>query len=73
MRNFGAIFGVGFLGEFLEAPKRKNKASLRADVYRRPRQLVRRRFVFSIAAAWVITVPVSAFLSASIYFFLNLL
>ena len=69
----GAIFGVGFLREFLEAPKRKNKASSKADVYRKPRQLVRRRFVFSIAAAWVITVPASAFLSASIYFFLNLL
>jgi len=69
----GAIFGVGFLREFLEAPKRKNKASLKADAYRKPRQLVRRRFVFSIAAAWVITVPASAFLSASIYFFINLL
>ncbi len=68
-----AIFGVGFLRELLEAPKRKNKASSKADVYRKPRQLVRRRFVFSIAAAWVITVPASAFLSASIYFFLNLL
>ena len=69
----GAIFGVGFLREFLESPKRKNKASSKADIYRKPRQLVRRRFVFSIAAAWVITVPASAFLSASIYFFLNLL
>ena len=69
----GAIFGVGFLREFLEAPKRKNKASSKADIHRKPRQLVRRRFVFSIAAAWVITVPASAFLSASIYFFLNLL
>ena len=69
----GAIFGVGFLREFLESPKRKNKASSKADIYRKPRQLVRRRFVFSIAAAWVITVPASAFLSASIYLFLNLL
>ena len=69
----GAIFGVGFLREFLESPKRKNKASSKADIYRKPRQLVRRRFVFSIAAAWVITVPASACLSASIYLFLNLL
>ena len=69
----GAIFGVGFLSEFLESPKQKNKASSKTDIYRKPRQLVRRRFVLSIAAAWVITVPASAFLSASIYFFLNLL
>ena len=38
--------------------------------YRKPRQLVRRRFVFTIAAAWVITVPASAFLSAGIYYIL---
>jgi PiT family inorganic phosphate transporter len=60
----GAIFGIGFLREFLESPKRivaKNEPS------RKPRQLVRRKFVFSIAAAWVITVPASALLAAGIY------
>ena len=66
----GAIFGVGFLREFLEAPTRKSKNNKSADVYRKPRQLVRRRFVFSIAAAWVITVPASAFLSAGVYYIL---
>jgi PiT family inorganic phosphate transporter len=67
----GAIFGVGFLREFLEAPTQKTGNEKSADIYRKPRQLVRRRFVFSIAAAWVITVPASAFLSAGIFYVLN--
>ena len=69
----GAIFGVGFLREFLESPKAKDQVDLQSDQVRKPRQLVRRRFVFSIAAAWVITVPASAILSASIYHVLILL
>ena len=69
----GAIFGVGFLREFLESPKAKDQKDLQSDQVRKPRQLVRRRFVFSIAAAWVITVPASAILSASIYHVLILL
>lgn len=69
----GAIFGVGFLREFLESPKAKDQKDLQSDQVRKPRQLVRRRFVFSIAAAWVITVPASAILSASIYNVLILL
>ena len=40
---------------------------------RRKRRLVRRRFVLSIAAAWVITVPASAMLAATIYGLLQLL
>lgn len=80
----GAVFGVGFLREFLENP---NKRKLRpghklnataADAFnsrgfRSVRRLVRRRFVFSIASAWVITVPASAFLAALIYAGLQLL
>ena len=69
----GAIFGVGFLREFLESPKAKDQVDLQIDQVRKPRQLVRRRFVYSIAAAWVITVPASAILSASIYHVLILL
>ena len=69
----GAIFGVGFLREFLESPEAKDQKDLQSDQVRKPRQLVRRRFVFSIAAAWVITVPASAILSASIYHVLILL
>mgnify|MGYP003138894863 CR=1 FL=1 len=37
------------------------------------RMLVRRQHVYSIAAAWVITVPASALVSASLYFGLSLL
>ena len=69
----GAIFGVGFLREFLDSSKKKTKDSADADQVRKPRQLVRRRFVVSIAAAWVITVPASAILSASIYYMLQTL
>ncbi|MGU9962126.1 MAG: inorganic phosphate transporter [Candidatus Puniceispirillales bacterium WSBS_2018_MAG_OTU23] len=62
----GAIFGVGFLREFMESPKRKTDA-IDQHQFRKPRQLVRRRFVLTIAAAWVITVPASALLSGVIY------
>jgi len=80
----GAVFGVGFLREYSENP---NKRKLRPghklnataeDAFasksnRRKRRLVRRKFVLSIAAAWVITVPASALLAASIYGLLQLL
>ena len=41
--------------------------------FRSVRRLVRRRYVFSIAAAWVITVPASAVLAATIYGLLQIL
>lgn len=80
----GAVFGVGFLREFSENP---NKRKLRPghklnttaqDAFnsrnvRGKRRLVRRRFVLSIAAAWVITVPAAAALAAMIYTALQLL
>ena len=80
----GAVFGVGFMREFLENP---NKRKLRPghklnataeDAFksrnaRSVRRLVRRRFVLSIAAAWVITVPASALLAAAVYEILRLL
>ena len=80
----GAVFGVGFLREFLENPnKRKlrpgHKLNATSDDafnsrgFRSVRLLVRRRFVFSIASAWVITVPASALLAAAIYTALQLL
>ena len=80
----GAIFGVGFLREYMESPNKKrlkpghklNASS--ADAFnniniRLGRKLVRRRFVVSIAAAWVITVPAAAVLAASIFYGLQLL
>ena len=61
----GAIFGVGLLCEFLDRVKRRKKVA--KAKYQQPMQLVRRRFVLSIATAWVITVPAAALLSSKIY------
>lgn len=80
----GAVFGVGFLREFSENPNRHKRQAkhvlnetaedaFRNSSARKKRRLVRRRFVLSIAAAWVITVPASALLAATIYFVLQLL
>lgn len=74
----GAVFGVGFLREFIENPNRKKRqnahilnataeAAFNSGKVRGKRRLVRRRFVLSIAAAWVITVPASGLLAALIY------
>ena len=51
----GAIFGIGFLREIIENPSNKPKTKIKSK-----RKLVRRRFLYSIAAAWIITVPASA-------------
>ncbi|MEM7428680.1 MAG: inorganic phosphate transporter [Pseudomonadota bacterium] len=80
----GAVFGVGFLREFAENPNRKKRRpghrlnktaeeAFNSKNVRGKRRLVRRRFVISIAAAWVITVPASAALAATIYGLLRLL
>ncbi|MGI9522140.1 MAG: inorganic phosphate transporter [Hyphomicrobiaceae bacterium] len=80
----GAVFGVGFLREFVENPNRRklrpgHKLNATAgDAFnsrsvRQTRFLVRRQFVWSIAAAWVITVPATAALAALLYKVLQLL
>ncbi|MEK9672439.1 MAG: inorganic phosphate transporter [Rhodospirillaceae bacterium] len=80
----GAVFGVGFLREFMENPNTRklrpgHKLNETADdafnsrSAKSVRRLVRRRFVYSIAAAWIITVPASAMLAAAIYGALRLL
>ena len=80
----GAVFGVGFLREFSENPNRRklrpgHKLNATADDafnsrgIRKTRHLVRRQFVWSIAAAWVITVPATAALAAALYGLLQLL
>ena len=62
----GAIFGVGFLREYLENPNNKfNKKDMSK------RMLVRRKFLFSIAGAWLVTVPASALIASLIYLFLD--
>lgn len=74
----GAVFGVGFLREFLENPNHRRMRSgskvnataseaFASTTAQRKRRLVRRKFALSIAAAWVITVPASAALAALIY------
>lgn len=77
----GAVFGVGFFREWYIRHSRRRLEYVRqktgqtdfmeavetnfAEVRRR--RLVRRSYFLSIAAAWVITVPVSALLSALVY------
>jgi PiT family inorganic phosphate transporter len=79
----GAVFGVGFLREFAENPNRRKKRptsklnktadeAFKSNAVRKKRRLVRRQFAYSIAAAWVITVPASALLAAGIYSVLKL-
>ena len=74
----GSIFGIGFLREYLEDPnKQKIKPGHKlndtaeeafAELDRRyKRRLVRRRFLYSIAAAWLVTVPASALMAGMIY------
>lgn len=80
----GAVFGVGFLREMSENPNRRklrpgHKLNATAqDAFnsrnvRRTRRLVRRQYVWSIAAAWVITVPATAALAALLYSLVQLL
>lgn len=78
----GAVFGVGFLREYMENPnKRKRRPghklhataedAFNSKNVRSVRRLVRRHFVVSIAAAWVVTVPASAALAAALYMLLQ--
>lgn len=74
----GAVFGVGFFREW-DAARRVRNARLAmpnraefAPEERRRRKLVRRSHFMTIIAAWIITVPAAATLSAAIFFLLNL-
>jgi PiT family inorganic phosphate transporter len=77
----GAVFGVGFLREFLvnrtpvlvmarppKSPPNATPAQLRKLEKRR---LVRRQHMTTIAAAWIVTVPMAALLSAGLYLLLS--
>jgi PiT family inorganic phosphate transporter len=71
----GGVFGVGFYREW-HAERRSRMLNLQKGTVllpeeRRRRKLVRRAHVLSIGAAWVITVPVTAFLSALLFLGLN--
>ncbi|WP_264210403.1 inorganic phosphate transporter [Leisingera thetidis] len=73
----GAVFGVGFFREWHMERRLKKTAEGRppekriAPEERRRRKLVRRSHFMTIVAAWVITVPAAALLSAVIYLLLN--
>lgn len=73
----GAIFGVGFFREW-DAERRLKQArmavprpdNIPADERRR-RKLVRRLHVLTIGAAWIVTVPAAALLSALLFLILR--
>ncbi len=73
----GGVFGVGFFREW-DAERRIRNARLAmpdrpayAPEERRRRKLVRRSHFMTIIAAWVITVPAAAILSATIFFLIT--
>jgi inorganic phosphate transporter, PiT family len=73
----GAIFGVGFYREYHAENRARKLGILKgkpvAVEERRRRKLVRRSHFLTIVAAWVITVPATAALSALVYVGLSML
>ena len=69
----GGVFGVGFFREWDAQRRMKSalisipEASKQPKEERRRRKLVRRSHFLTIIAAWIITVPASAILSAGIF------
>ncbi len=75
----GGVFGVGFFREW-DAMRRMKKARIdmpelpaQPTEERRRRKLVRRSHFLTIIAAWVITVPAAALLSAGIFLVISLI
>ncbi|MTH98314.1 inorganic phosphate transporter [Roseibium sp. RKSG952] len=78
----GAVFGVGFYREWYRGryllkaggtvDGRQKKRVLKNREEHRRRKLVRRSHVFTIIGAWVVTVPMSALLSAGVFYVLRL-
>ena len=73
----GGVFGVGFFREW-DASRRMQRANVNVpDLPERPREerrrrkLVRRSHFLTIIAAWVITVPAAAVLSAVLFFIIQ--
>ncbi|MBU2981374.1 inorganic phosphate transporter [Lentibacter algarum] len=73
----GAVFGVGFFREWDAARRMRANAETMpsknriAPEERRRRKLVRRSHFMTVIAAWVITVPAAAIMSAVIFYILN--
>jgi len=73
----GGVFGVGFYREW-HAERRARllglqKGKVVAPEERSRRLLVRRSHITTVIAAWIITVPASALLSAGLYLLMNAL
>ncbi|WP_460273987.1 inorganic phosphate transporter [Celeribacter sp. ULVN23_4] len=73
----GGVFGVGFFREWyhekrLDEAARSKKIKRIAAEERHRRKLVRRSHFMTIVAAWIITVPAAATLSAIVFWFLSL-
>jgi PiT family inorganic phosphate transporter len=72
----GGVFGVGFFREW-DASRRMKMARVSLELpeqpseERRRRKLVRRSHFLTIIAAWVITVPAAAILSAVLFLIIN--
>ena len=83
----GAIFGVGFFREWQtsrnthinhgkvkkepDAETGSQEVNLPPEESRKWRKLVRRQHLLTIVAAWLVTVPLSALLAASIFFIMR--
>jgi len=71
----GAIFGVGFYREWHAARRSRALGAVQGKVLapeeRKRRRLVRRSHFVTMAAAWVVTVPVSGVLSAVLFLILS--
>ena len=77
----GGVFGVGFFREWytknskrrlaMAKPVSNREAKAAAPEVIRRRKLVRRSHFLTIAAAWVVTVPAAAVMSALVFFALN--
>lgn len=67
----GGIFGVGFVREWLDRRRNRNREALPAEETRR-RLLIRRSHVATITAAWIVTVPMTALLGAVSYLLIRL-
>ncbi len=73
----GGVFGVGFFREWYMEKRLRNNAVKAGKPKRLPkeerrrRKLVRRSHFMTIVAAWVVTVPAAALMSAGIFLLLN--
>jgi len=67
----GSVFGVGFFREWDTRRRMKTSRISETPDERQSRKLVRRNYFTSIVAAWIVTVPSAAVLSAIIFLVIN--